>query len=829
MFGFAAAGEQMVTDNVEKILKKIEQPLIFASQDDYKNIAHIKNMGKTLLNLLASLKGLLLPPADNSIFVLVDELLKIFSDYDEQKLAAKKITLKKAQSVWYKLKTEVASLHTQNKQDKKTAQSVVNLRESSAKLSTPVQYLKGVGPKMAVRFAAKKIATVEDLLFFLPRTYEDRREIKKISRLEIGKVQTIVGNVISCQYRHFGKKRILEAVISDDTSNLTAKWFKGRMSYLLGILKKGRKVIFTGEIRPDYHGKSMIHPDYEILEGEDDENLLNFKRIVPIYSETEGLHQKYIRKIMHGALEQYTRYVASPIPSAICERRNLINIQEALREVHFPNNNASVDELRDTNSTAHKRLIYDEFFFFQLGMAMKKSGRILEKGISFKSPGKILDMFYSLLSFDLTGAQKRVIGEIIADMASDKSMNRLLQGDVGSGKTVVSMAAMIRACENNYQAALMAPTEILASQHFDNIKNWAKQLSLKTVLLTGSMGASERIEALEKIKSGCANIIIGTHALIQEGVDFDKLGLVVIDEQHRFGVMQRASLRSKGINADVLVMTATPIPRTLAMTLYGDLDVSVIDEMPPNKKPVHTVVIGDSKRDKLYLTIKEEIAKGHQAFIVYPLVEESETLDLKDATKMAQHLQKDIFPDCRVGLIHGRMKEKEKDEVMRQFLENKIQILVSTTVIEVGIDVPRASLMVIEHAERFGLSQLHQLRGRVGRRDIPSSCILLADYKCSADARKRLKVMEKTTDGFKLAEEDLLIRGPGDFLGTRQSGLPDFRVASIIRDARILNEAKEDAFALAARDPLLDKPEHAILKEALIMKWQGKLDLARTA
>ncbi|MCK7477673.1 MAG: ATP-dependent DNA helicase RecG [Candidatus Moduliflexus flocculans] len=416
-----------------------------------------------------------------------------------------------------------------------------------------------------------------------------------------------------------------------------------------------------------------------------------------------------------------------------------------------------------------------------------------------------------------------MIAEIQQDLKTASPMNRLLQGDVGSGKTLVAMSAMITICENGYQAALMAPTEILAKQHYATLSAWAEPIGLRVVLLTGGMTTAVRTETLELIKSGDANIVIGTHALIQEDVDFKKLGFVVIDEQHRFGVMQRANLRNKGINADVLVMTATPIPRTLAMTVYGDLDVSVIDEMPPGKKPVRTVLMGESKRQTVYDAIRKEIVKGHQAFIVYPLVEQSENLDLKDATKMAEHLQKDIFPDDRVGLIHGKMKDKEKDAVMREFLDNQISILVATTVIEVGIDVPRASLMVIEHAERFGLSQLHQLRGRVGRRDIPSSCILLADYKVSADARKRLKVMEKTTDGFLLAEEDLAIRGPGDFLGTRQSGLPDFRIASIIRDARILNDAKEDAFALAARDPLLEKPEHAILKEALIAKWQGKL------
>lgn len=816
---------------LKDILQKIEHPLNFAFRDDYKNLSNIKNLGKSLFNLLARLKNYSFSPDNQDIKNLCDELLEIFSDYDFQKLELKKNKIEKARNLLAKLREAIDFSREQESMhplDQKTMEKISDLKEAAAKLSLPVQYLKGVGPKMAARFAAKKITTVEDMLFFLPRTYEDRREIRKINRLEAEKIQTVVGTVTNTQFRYYGKRKILETIISDGTANLTAKWFKGQMSYLLGLFKKGTKVIFTGDVRPDYGGKQMIHPDYEILDEKDDDNLLNFKRIVPIYSETEGLHQKYFRKVMNFALDHYSRYVVSPIPDSICDKRNLMNIHEALLSVHFPGNNEDVEKFKSSSSDAHKRLIYDEFFFFQLGMAIKKSGRILDQGISFKPDGKMLENFYSILKFDLTAAQKRVIGEILNDMSKDTAMNRLLQGDVGSGKTIVSMAAMIIACENFYQAAIMAPTEILAKQHFENISSWCEALGLKAVLLTGSMSNAFRNEALQHIKEGEANIIVGTHALIQESVDFKKLGLVVIDEQHRFGVMQRATLRSKGIHADVLVMTATPIPRTLAMTVYGDLDVSVIDEMPPGKKPVHTVSLTESKRDKVYQTIRAELAKGHQAFIVYPLVEESETLDLKDATHMSKHLQEDIFPDYRVGLIHGKMKEKEKDEVMKEFLNSKIQILVSTTVIEVGIDVPRASLMIIEHAERFGLSQLHQLRGRVGRRDIPSSCILLAGYKCSTDARKRLKVMEKTTDGFVIAEEDLAIRGPGDFLGTRQSGLPDFRIASIIRDARILNDAKEDAFALAARDPFLEKPEHAILKEVLISKWQGKLDLART-
>jgi ATP-dependent DNA helicase RecG len=817
-------------DSLKKILQKIEQPLNFASKDNYKNLSHIKDLGKSLLNLLASLKGSL-PAGNNDSSNLVEELLKIFSDYDWQKLELKKNRIEKAQVIWEKLKKAIDSLPaiaSAYTDDPQTIQRVSNLKEALSKLTLPVQYLKGVGPKMAQRLLAKKINTVEDLLYFLPRTYEDRREIKKINHLETGKIQTVAGNVVAAEYKYYGRKRILEITISDNTANLTAKWFKGQMPYLLDVFKKGTRVIFTGEARPNYAGKAMIHPEYEILEEDEAENLLNFKRIVPIYSETEGLHQKYLRKIMYQALENYARYVISPIPADICQKRDLPNIQESLRSVHFPENNKYLEEYNSNRSPAHRRLIYDEFFFFQLGMAIKKTGRILDAGIKFNIEGNLLNKFFKLLPFDLTMAQKRVINEIQADLAKETAMNRLLQGDVGSGKTIVSMTAMVTACENSYQAAIMAPTEILAQQHYQNIQNWASALGLKAVMLIGGLNTTQRKEALDKINSGEANIVIGTHALISEGVDFHRLGLVVIDEQHRFGVMQRATLRGKGINADVLVMTATPIPRTLAMTVYGDLDVSVIDEMPAGKKPVRTVLMGENKRGNVYQLIREELAKGHQAFIVYPLVEQSENLDLKDATNMAEHLQRDIFPDYKVGLIHGKMKEKEKDAVMKDFLANKINILVSTTVIEVGIDVPRASLMVIEHAERFGLSQLHQLRGRVGRREIASTCVLLANYASSPDARKRLKVMEKTTDGFVIAEEDLAIRGPGDFLGTRQSGLPDFRIASIIRDARILNDAKEDAFKLAASDPFLEKPEHLILKETLLWKWQGKLDLART-
>jgi ATP-dependent DNA helicase RecG len=407
-------------------------------------------------------------------------------------------------------------------------------------------------------------------------------------------------------------------------------------------------------------------------------------------------------------------------------------------------------------------------------------------------------------------------------------MNRLLQGDVGSGKTIVSMAAMIIACENGYQAAMMAPTEILAEQHYRNLKVWSEIIGLKIELLTGSLKTAEKRELQAQLLAGDIDIAIGTHALIQEGVVFRNLALVVVDEQHRFGVLQRSMLRKKGTVPDVLVMTATPIPRTLAMTVYGDLDVSVIDELPPGKKEIRTKVFSETQRNRVYEIIRREVQKGHQIFIVYPLVAESENLDLKDATRMSEHLQKEIFPESRIGLIHGRMKGPEKEQVMAGFIGKQIQILVSTTVIEVGIDIPKASLMVIEHAERFGLSQLHQLRGRVGRGDIPSFCILMVQHSRSDDARKRLRIMEETNDGFRIAEEDLIIRGPGEFMGTRQAGLPDFRVANIIRDGDILNHAKADAFALVENDPRLEKPGHLSLLEALLKRWAGRLDLAKT-
>lgn len=818
-------------ESLDKIVERMESPLAFASGDSYNRISLIKNLGTVMTSLLRQMEERIRPdgdrsPQQNELDRLLAMLLELFDGYDTLTPERKKDRLARANGHLSELKT---ILHDAPTTAGNGGQTKGPIAEENAPdlLSRSIQFIQGVGPRIAALLARKNLSTVEDLLYFLPRRYEDRRTISRIAETVPGIRQTIVGRVIRADSHFYGRRRIFEAMVDDGSGVLKAKWFKGREAFLRGAFKPEARVILTGEVTGFPFEKEIIHPDFEILNDQEDQ-LLHFKRIVPVYSETEGLPQKTIRRILWKVMRDFAHLVQSPIPGEVCRKRNLIDIREAVRQVHFPGNDQQMDLYQEMRSDAHRRLIYDEFFFFQLGMALRKRGGVLEQGISFLTDGDMVRKFYRLLPFALTAAQQRVIKEIERDMASPRSMNRLLQGDVGSGKTAVSMAALITACENGHQAAIMAPTEILAEQHYRNLRVWAEKLGLRTALLTGGLKTAERRELQGRIQNGEIDLVIGTHALIQEGVLFRDLGLIVIDEQHRFGVVQRATLRKKGQIPDVLIMTATPIPRTLAMTVYGDLDISVIDEMPPGKIPVRTKVFSESQRTRVYEIIRREAKKGNQIFIVYPLVEASENLDLKDATRMAEHLRKEIFPDCRVGLVHGRMKGKEKERVMNDFSNKMIDILVSTTVIEVGIDIPEASLMVIEHAERFGLSQLHQLRGRVGRSDIPSFCILLTQKRGSDDARKRLRIMEQTHDGFRIAEEDLAIRGPGEFMGTRQSGLPDFRIASVVRDGRILGEARADAFALVEDDPKLENPDHLALREVLLRRWRGRLEMAKT-
>jgi ATP-dependent DNA helicase RecG len=568
-------------------------------------------------------------------------------------------------------------------------------------------------------------------------------------------------------------------------------------------------------------------------QGQDARDLLaadpvNFGRIVPVYPLTEGLGQKVMRKVMREVVAGFAPYVRELIPVAVLEQLQLPGLRQSLRDIHLPPVTEKLGELNEGRTASHRSIAFDEFFFWELGLAMKKRGVTLEAGISFQVKHRYTKPLAKLLPFELTAAQRRVLAEIKTDMMAGYPMHRLVQGDVGCGKTLVALMAALIAVENDYQVAIMAPTEILAEQHWHTIHRWCSELGVSTVLITAGMKGREKAESMARVADGSARIVIGTHAVIQDKVEFARLGLGIIDEQHRFGVLQRGILKKKGkgANPDILVMTATPIPRTLAMTLFGDLSLSVIDELPPGRTPVETSLVFESQRARVYTLIRDEVRQGRQAYLVYPLVEESEKSDLKAAAMMSEHLAKDVFPDLRIGLLHGRMNPQEKEEVMASFKAGELDVLVSTTVIEVGIDVPNASVMVIEHAERFGLSQLHQLRGRVGRGAARSRCILLTAGRLSGDGEKRLRVMESTNDGFRIAEADLEIRGPGDFLGTRQSGMPDFRVANILRDGDLLEQARQAAFGLLENDPELQLIASIPLRDELLRRWGQRLELA---
>lgn len=698
-------------------------------------------------------------------------------------------------------------------------------------LSTPVVQLKGVGPRVAEKLAKLDIHTVEDMLYTLPNRYEDRREFRKIAHLRDGVLEVFCGEVLACGESTTSRRRrrLFEVVVSDGSGHVALKWFHYRKDWMTKRFTVGRRAVFTGEVKRYGALREIHHPDVEFLAP--DQSLadyqssdpLAFGRILPVYPLTEGLSQYAARKIWKQAVDQFAQFVPSHVPAGFVEQRDLLPLAEALREVHWPANEANIDLLEKKQTAGMRSLVYDEFFFLELGLALKRQGVVLEPGIQFDVTHKYTRPLAASLPFRLTNAQRRVLGEIKQDLMSAHPMNRLIQGDVGCGKTIVALMTALVAIENETQVAVAAPTEILAEQHYLQFHRWLKQLGLKAALLRGKMPAADKRRILEGLKQGDINLVVGTHAVLQEGVEFKKLGLGIIDEQHRFGVRQRAVLRQKGNNPHILVMTATPIPRTLSLTLYGDLALSVIDEMPPGRMPVETRIVSDAQRGKVYQRLRREIEKGHQVYVVYPLVEESEKSDLLAATEGAEQLKNEIFPESGVGLLHGRMNPAEKEGIMTRFKERTIDILVSTTVIEVGIDVPNATVMLVEHAERFGLAQLHQLRGRVGRGSVQSLCILMKSYKCSEDGEKRLEVMRATSDGFRIAEADLEIRGPGEFLGTRQSGPPDFRVANILRDGRTLEEARQDAFAYAESDEFR---KSEAMRQVLMERWGNRLELA---
>jgi ATP-dependent DNA helicase RecG len=689
-------------------------------------------------------------------------------------------------------------------------------------LTTPIRFLKGVGPKISEQMEKKGIKSVEDLFYFLPIRYEDKRYIRKINELREGEKALVIAKVITSKslfYRH-SRKKAYEAIVDDGTGNISVKWFQWVSSYLRNICRKGNILLLSGGVSRYGTKLQMIHPEVTILG--DESEIENCKGIVPIYSEIDRVKQGTLRNLVKRVFEDYGVYVKSILPGEIEKFYGFTPLYEAFFKIHFPD-----DDLLESNIRQKyiQRLIFEEYFLFQAALLMKKGEIKKERGISFKSDGIYYNKFKGSLPFELTLAQKRVIRETEHDMAHIEPMNRLLQGDVGCGKTVCAILAACIVVDNGYQVAFMAPTEILAEQHYLTIHKAFEGMGIPLVFLRGNMG-KERKGVIEGIKKGEYSVIVGTHALIQKDVNFRRLGLVIIDEQHRFGVIQRKLLKEKGIMPDTLVMTATPIPRTLSMVVYGDLDVSVIDEIPKGRQKIWTKVFLDKDKFAVYRMIEDELKKGHQAYIVYPLVEESEKIELLNAKEMAAYFRKSVFPSYRVGLLHGRMKAEEKEKIMFRFKNREIDVLVCTTVIEVGIDVPNVTMMVIEHAERFGLSQLHQLRGRVGRGTYPSKCVLITSTRRTEIATRRLKVMEGTTDGFKIAEEDMKIRGPGDMLGVRQSGIPKFRVGDIVRDGDIMTHARRVAEEMIDR---LTVDDLNGVKDTVLTRWKDSMHLYNIA
>src|SRR5882762_4995257 len=702
-------------------------------------------------------------------------------------------------------------------------------------LSTPVQYVKGIGPRLAEILSAKALNTVDDLLHYLPFRYEDRLNPRSVAELRPGEMATVIAEVRNSGLFRTRRMPIFQLTVGQARNRLKCLWFNA--TYLRDRFQAGQMVALYGKVEQDRDGElQIIQPQFEILGdineegGADDAEKkaaasLEIGRIVPIYESTgQGkLTPRWFRRIIRWTLENLNPNLSDPIPAAVRAHLSLIAPREALAKVHWPDPGESFSDLQSSRTAAHIRLIFDELFFVELGLELKRREQRARTGITFQIGPGAREAIKKILPFHPTAAQKRVLKEIVTDMQAPFPMRRLLQGDVGSGKTIVAFQAAIIAIENGYQVALMAPTEILAQQHYFSARQILENAGYRIVLLTGSLDSDRKREIRRHIAQGNAQLVIGTHALLEEKIEFAKPGLVIVDEQHRFGVMQRLKLMKKSgdgdssgrtaageagvpinrqtalaVEADVLVMTATPIPRTLALTLYGDLDLSVLDQLPPGRTPIVTRRVSDERSPEVWGFVRTQVAAGHQVYVVYPVIEENEETELKAAIKMYRELSGKMFADLKVGLLHGRLDSDLKDQVMRMFERGELQVLVATTVIEVGVDVPNATVMVIEHAERFGLAQLHQLRGRIGRGAAKSYCILLTGGKVSEEGERRLDAMVRTSDGFQIAELDLELRGPGEFFGTRQAGMPSFRVADLIRDRQLLEAAKREAAAVIA-------------------------------
>ena len=693
---------------------------------------------------------------------------------------------------------------------------------------TPVQFIKGVGPRRAADLANTGLYLLEDLLLRLPIRYEDRGNVQPIAQVKAGDLTSIAGEVLGCGLRATRQRgfQLFEMLVGDPSGQVRAVFLN--QPFLKDVFAPHQQVVLFGKVehRRAGGGLQFTNPEYEVLPGgsaASEDALIHTGRIVPVYEKVGSVTSKMLRRIVHAGLQRLPAEVQDPLPAVVRDQLSLVDRRRALQDVHFPVHGASVDDLNSFRAPAQRRLIFEEFFLFQLGLALRRRATDeLRKPRTIHVNSRIRQAALDVLPFRLTDGQKQSLREIVEDLQRPQPMNRLLQGDVGSGKTIVALLAALVAMENGLQVAVMSPTEILAEQHCFNIARLLEASRFQTVLLTGTMSAKTRRAVWDRLASGRAHLAVGTHALVQDAVRFKELGFVIIDEQHRFGVLQRATLRAKGPQPDVLVMTATPIPRTLALTAYGDLDVSVIRELPPGRHPVTTRVRPESSRDQVYEFVRQQLSAGRQAYVVYPLVEESEKLDVRAATEMAEHLETRIFRDFRVGLVHGRMPPAQREQTMHAFARGDVELLVATTVVEVGVDVPNASVMLVEHAERFGLAQLHQLRGRVGRGPHQSHCVLLYHAPLSDAARARLDVVAETADGFEIAERDLALRGPGDFFGTRQSGIPTLRVGDLLRDHRIMEQARQAAHAWLAEGHV---PGEAL--GVVLSGWSERFGLVR--
>jgi len=825
-------------------LDRLARPIEFASRDAFARLPTVKNLSTYVSSqILHALSHQVYPKSIEAALLklraLFEEDQQRFSLEEQQRrlreAAAILRTLREATEDQGRVWEEPEALTVPQPAPSKSTRDL---------WTVPIRFAKGVGPQRASTLQRLGIETVEDALWTVPWRYEDRSVMTPIGQLVPGMVTAVCGTVVKNSAKRTRNRRftVLEIGLEDQTGRLQAVFFN--QPYLEQIFAVGKSIMMSGRVIAGKQGWMVPRMDvsqYEVV-GEGTESTLHVGRIVPIYHETKGWTSRQMRVLMRGLVDEHAADLQDILPVPIRARQRLLPVQEAVVQIHFPKAGADLAALELGKSPVHRRLAFEELFLLQMALAARqRSVQVEKKRLHFNPRTPLLDKLGRVLPFTLTTAQDQVIREIFRDMIAPRPMNRLVQGDVGSGKTVVALHAIVLACGSGYQAALMAPTEFLAEQHYRNLSPLLHSLGVNAALLRGSDKAATKKNQITHLASGRIQVAIGTHALIQKGVAFKSLGLAVVDEQHKFGVLQRKTLIEKGYGPDVVVLTATPIPRTLAMTVYGDLDVSIIHTLPPGRKPVRTFLFGEAQRRRAYQILRDELQNKRQVYVVYPLVEESEKTDLQAAIQGAERLQEGELKEFRVGVLHGRMKQADKEAVMTDFTEGKIQVLVATTVIEVGVDVPNATVMMIEHAERFGLAQLHQLRGRVGRAGYQSYCLLMAatmgrnktlpgkrptgNQESASLVKERLEALVRSNDGFVIAEEDLRIRGPGEFFGFRQWGMPEFRVANIVRDGDLLHQARLEAFSLLKQDPQLTASAHQGIKEAMLRKWQTKLEL----